>query len=188
MNQASFTIRKSKLERELIKIAKTLGAASKWNQSTVIELTITDGLLTLVVPGSRIEVKCETKSTAKATIGFFYFKNIVQTWNNIIIECFILDNVIKIGVTSFKAKSTFFESDRILRSIKLPMNYSVYHLLQLENRGFTPEEIDFNGLEFAVHQAKKDFKLTVRKTKELLKIYGVTAAEIEELLNSKIRQ
>lgn len=188
MNQASFTIRKSNLERELIKISKMLGAASKWNRTTVIELTITDRLLTLVIPGSRVELKCETKSTAKATIGFFYFKDIVQTWKELIIECIIMDNIIKIGVTSFRAQSTFFESDRILRSIKLPMNYSGYHLLQLENRGFTPEEIDFNGLEFAVHQAKKDLKSTIRKTSDLLKIYGVTTAEIEELVNSKIRK
>jgi hypothetical protein len=39
-----------------------------------------------------------------------------------------------------------------------------------------------------LHQAKKDFKLTISKTKELLKIHGVTAAEIEELLNSKKRK
>lgn len=188
MNQASFTIRKSKLEKELIKTAKMLGAASKWNQTTVIELTITDGLLTLVIPGSRVELKCVTKGTAKASIGFFYFKNIVQTWKDLIIDCIVMDKVIKIGVTSFKAQSTFFESDRILRSIKLPMNYSGYHLLQLENKGFTPEEIDFNGLEFELHQAKKDLKSTIRQTQELLKVYGVTAIEIEELLNSKIKK
>lgn len=99
-----------------------------------------------------------------------------------------MDKVIKIGVTSFIAQSTFFESDRILRSIKLPMNYSGYHLLQLENKGFTPEEIDFNGLEFELHQAKKDLKSTIRQTTELLKVYVVTTVEIEELLNSKIKK
>jgi hypothetical protein len=65
MNQASFTIRKSKLERELIKTAKMLGIASKWNQTTVIELTITDGLLTLVIPGSGVELKCKQKVPLK---------------------------------------------------------------------------------------------------------------------------
>jgi hypothetical protein len=187
MNQASFSIRKSKLEAELKKKSRILGKLSDWNKNTVIELTITDGLLTLVIPGSRIELPCLTKSTAKATISFFYFKKIIQTWNDLKIECIIMDSTIKIGVTSFKAQSTFFESDRILRSINLPMNYSGYHLLQLDNRGFTAEEIDFNGLEFELYQAKKSLKASIRKTTELLQIYGVTAVEIEELLNNKIK-
>ena len=90
-------------------------------------------------------------------------------------------------MTSFSAQSTFFETDMILRSIKLPMNYSDYHLVQLENRGFTQEEIDFNGLEFQLHHAKKNLKSNIRKTRELLKVYGVSVIEIEELLNKKIK-
>lgn len=187
MNQASFTISKMKLFNELKKSAKILGAKSKWNQYTVIELTITDGLLTLVIPGSRFELKCETKSTAKATIGFFYFRDIIKNWTQLNVECAITENTIKIGVTSFKAQSTFFESDRILRSIDLPINYSDFHLLRLEHHGFTKEEIDFNGLEFELHQAKKNFKSTIRKTSDLLRIYGISAIEIEELLNAKIK-
>ncbi|SDW56476.1 hypothetical protein [Flavobacterium degerlachei] len=57
MNQASFKIRKSKLLNELTKITKALGPVSKWNRYTTIELTITDGLLTLVITGIRLEVK-----------------------------------------------------------------------------------------------------------------------------------
>ena len=187
MNQASFTISKIKLYNELKKTAKVLGAKSKWNQYTVLELTITDGLLTLVIPGSRFELKCETKGTAKATIGFFYFKDIINNWTQLNVECVITENTIRIGVTSFKAQSTFFESDRILRSIDLPINYSDFHLLRLEYHGFTKEEIDFNGLEFGLLQAKKNFKSTIRKTYDLLKIYGISAIEIEEILNAKIK-
>lgn len=187
MNQASFTIRKSVLEKALIKKSKLIGLASKYNNNTTIELTITDGLLTLVVPGSRVELKCETVSTAKATIGFFYFKNIIQSWNNLKVECIITTKTIKIGATSYHAQSTFFESDRILRSIKLPMNYTAHHLLQLENKGFTEEEIAFNDLEFAVYQAKKELKANIRKTVSYLKQYGVTTEEIEALINSKIK-
>jgi mevalonate kinase len=67
------------------------------------------------------------------------------------------------------------------------MNYTDYHLLRLEHHGLTPEEIEFNGLEFQLNQAKKNFKSTIRKTAELLKSYGVSATEIEELLNNKIK-
>lgn len=128
-----------------------------------MELTITDGLLTLVIPGVRLEVKCETKNTAKATVSLFYFRDIINTWNNLEVECIILDEAIKLGVTSVRAQTTFFENDSILRSINLPINYSDLHLLQLENKGFTPEEIGFNKLEFELHDTKKHLKLNIEK-------------------------
>ncbi|OAB25320.1 hypothetical protein SAMN05444395_10947 [Flavobacterium fryxellicola] len=131
MNQASFRIRKSKLLNELKKITKTLGPATKWTIYTTIELTITDGLLTLVIPGVRLELKCETSGTAKASLGLYYFREIIKNWKDLQLQCFIHDDEFKIGVTSIKAKTTFFENDSILRSINLPINYSELHLLQL---------------------------------------------------------
>jgi len=186
VNQASFKIRKSKLLNELKKVTKTLGRVSKWNRYTTVELTITDGQLTLVIPGMRVELQCETTSTAKATLGLFYFKDIVNNWKDLQLECFILDEQFKIGITSIKAKTTFFEDHSILRSIHLPINYSELHLLQLEHKGFTAEEIDFNELEFEIYYAKKHLKSNIKKAKEILMPYGITLKEIEELIQRKI--
>jgi hypothetical protein len=186
MNQASFKIRKSKLLNELKKITKALGPVSKWNRYTTIELTITDGLLTLVVPGIRLEVKCKTTSTAKAALGLFFFRDIIKNWATLHLECFIHDNVFKTGVTSIKAQTTFFENDSILRSINLPINYSEMHLLQLEHKGFTEEEIDFNKLEFELYYAKKHLKSNIKKTIEIIGLYGVSSKEIEDLIQSKV--
>lgn len=186
MNQASFKLKKSKLLNELKKITKALGPISKWNRYTQLELTITDGLLTLVIPGVRLEVKCETNNTAKATLGLFYFRDIINTWNNLEVECIICDYELKLGITSVRAQTTFFETDSILRSINLPINYSDLHLLQLENKGFTTEEIGFNKLEYQIHIAKRTLKANIKKTKDILNVYGVTNKEIEELLQKKI--
>lgn len=186
MNQASFKLRKSKLLNELKKITKPLGPVSKWNRYTTIELTITDGLLTVVISGVRVELKCETTGTAKASLGLFYFRDIIKNWNHLYLECFIYDNEFKIGVTSIKAKTTFFEDDTILRSIKLPINYSEMHLLQLEHKGFTAEEIAFNELEFELYYAKKHLKLKIKKAIDILGLYGVTSKELEELIERKI--
>ncbi len=49
MHQASFTIRKSKLKTELTKMQKALATMYKKKTYTVLELTITDDLLTLVI-------------------------------------------------------------------------------------------------------------------------------------------
>ena len=186
MNQASFSIQKSKLLNELKSMAKTLGRASKYTTATVLELTITDNKVTLVIPGAKFELDCKTKATAKATIGFFYFKDIVQNSKEGQLEVVILDKVIKVGITSFHAQTTFFEDDSILRSIKLPINYTDLHLLQLDNKGYTIEELRFNNLEFEIHYAKKNLRTNILKAKTLLGVYGVSKKEIEDLINQKI--
>lgn len=187
ISNSSFTIRKSKLVNELKKLTAATGKISKYNKSIVLELTITDNLLSLVIPGIKLEVACETTSTAKATIGLFYFKDIIQSLKGLKVLCNIFQDEIKIGDTSIKCQTTFFEDDSILRSIKLPINYTDYHLLQLENRGFTIEELRFNDLEYAVYISQKRLKKNISKTRELLSVYGVTAKEIEELIDKKIR-
>jgi hypothetical protein len=187
MNQASFKLRKSKLVNEIKKITKTLGPVTKWTRYTTIELTITDGLLTLLIPGVRLGLKCETIGTAKASLGLYYFRDIIKNWKDLQLECLIHDEEFKIGVTSIKAKTTFFENDSILRSINLPINYSELHLFQLEHNGFTAEEIDFNKLEFELYYAKKHLKSNIEKTIDILGLYGVTTSEIEELIQGKIK-
>lgn len=187
MNQASFTIKKSKLVEELKNMTKSLGRVSKYTKSTILELTITDDLLTLVIPGIKLEMECKTKSTAKASIGLYYFKDIIQTFNGLDITCNISNDEIKIGGTTVNCQTTFFETDSILRSIKLPINYTDLHILQLENNGYTIEELRFNELEFVVYHAKKNLKKNIRNTKDILGVYGFTAKEIEELIDKKIR-
>lgn len=183
MNEARFTIRKSILNRELVKMAKSL---STINRGGTIEFTIIDNSVTLVTPGIKVELPCKTISTAKFTFGFFYFKEIIKDWKTPIIEFVITDNNMRIDKSHFKVQTTFFENDSILRSITLPINYTGYHLLQLEPKGFTLEELRFNSLEFEVDRAERSLKSNITKTIALLGIYGVTKKEIEELVQSKI--
>ena len=187
MNQASFTIQKATLSNGLKNIVKVIGKMSKTNVHTVVELTITDGLLTIIIPGAKLELECQTNSTAKVTLGFFYFTDIIEASKESYVDAFILDNTIKIGLASYNAKTTFFENDSILRSIKLPINYTDYHLLNLDSKGYTIEELRFNNLEFEIHHAKKRLKSNTNKAKNLLSVYGITKKEIEELIDKKIK-
>lgn len=187
MHKATFTIRKSKLKSELTKMLKAYKGISKKAPAATLELTITDGLLTLVVPGIKLEVPCKTSSTVKVSIGFYYFYEVIKSWKDLLIEFTIIDDEMQIGVSKFKVQTTFFEDDKILRSIKLPINYTDYHLLQLENKGFTIEELRFNELEFEVYQAQKRLRRNINKTKDLLGIYGITSKEIEDIIDKKIK-
>jgi hypothetical protein len=187
MNHSSFTVKKSKLIKELKKMTTALGRISKYNKLTILELTITDNLLTLVIPGIKLEIECQTQSTAKATIALYYFKDIIQSIKDLNIKCDIFNDEIKIEGTSFHCQTTFFETDSILRSIKLPINYTDFHVLQLENNGYTIEELRFNKLEFVVYNAIKNLKYNIEDSKKILSVYGVTSNDIEELINKKIK-
>jgi hypothetical protein len=74
----------------------------------------------------------------------------------------------------------------IFLNFQLKINYSDYHLLQLENKGFTDEEINFNKLVHEIHMAKKRLKSNIKKMKDILSIYEVTSKEMEELIHRKI--
>ncbi|RAR73715.1 hypothetical protein [Flavobacterium aciduliphilum] len=108
MNHSSFTINKSKLLKELNLIAKVIGRKSKQTKNIVAELTITDNLLTIVLPGIKETIECFTFSSAKATLRFYYFKDLIETSNNPEIECTIFDNELRIGTTAIAVKTTFF--------------------------------------------------------------------------------
>ena len=186
MNKSSFKIRKSKLKTELEKIHKAYKAISVKSKSKVLEITITDNLITLVIPGAKLEVPCETLSTAKATLDFLYFYDIVKSWSETFMEVIFKDNEMQIGITKIKVQTTFFENDSILRSINLPLNYTDWHLLQLDQKGFTIEELRFNKLEFEVYHAKKRLTRNINKALDILGLYGVTKKDIENLIKSKL--
>lgn len=185
MNSSSFTIKKSVLLNTLKELTKVLNKVSKY-KFTVLEMTVTDGKLTLVIPGAKYILDCETIHSAKGTIDLPYFLDIIKSQKKQSITCTFTDDTIEIMGLFIKIQTTFFETDKILRSIKLPINYSDWHLLKLEKEGFTIEEIEFNKLSYEVNCAKRRLRANIRKTTEVLQIYGISKKEIQEFISKKI--
>ncbi|MDP5097494.1 MAG: hypothetical protein NWP90_07450 [Flavobacterium sp.] len=78
---------------------KALATMYKKKSYTVLELTITDNLLTLVISGIKLELPCKTVHSAKASFDFHYFYDIVKTWKGVSFECVVTDNQLQIGVS-----------------------------------------------------------------------------------------
>ncbi|WP_140484756.1 hypothetical protein [Flavobacterium sp. GSA192] len=186
MNSSSFSIKKSILLKTLKELSRVLGRISKLNKSTVLEITITNEKLTLVIPGAKHILDCDTTNTVKATINLFYFLEVISSQKKTKIHCKFTEGKIDIEGLTLNIQTTFFETDKILRSVKMPLNYTDWHLLRLEKEGFTKEEIEFNNLNYKVYCAKRTLKLNISKTFDLLKIYGVNEKDIEEIINKKI--
>jgi hypothetical protein len=154
----TFTAKKSKLLNTLKLVKVAIGKRSAKNITAVGELTVIDGKVTFALPGAIFNLNCSTNGTCKATFLFGHFRQIIIDSKAIETKVTITEGTIKINSVVMSAKTTFFENDRILRTIDLPMNYTDADLLQLTKQGYTYEELDFNKLLPAINAAEEKLK------------------------------
>jgi len=184
---AAFTIGKSILLKNLSNFIKILGRSHK--TKATIEITIIDNFIQLVVPGINLKLPAVTKSTAKFTVPLLYFNDVVKTHRLDPLLFIIEGDMIKADGYAFKAKTTFFETDEILRSIDLPINYKEGHLIKMGRSGeYTSAEIAFNNLEKQRIAALKTLKDDINKMALIARKYGFSRKEIDQFINSKIHK
>ena len=152
---------------------------------TVIELTVTNGLLTLAVPGAILRVPCVTTGTCKATMRYRYFFQMIEDSADKVISIEIKEGEINIGGVRTGIKTTFFEDDSILRTINLPVNYREIDILRLPDDGFTAEEIRFNVLDLLLAKAQNKLKERIEIAYSALSAYGVSEEDIVALVEKR---
>jgi len=124
--------------------------------ATSCEMTVTDGKVTFTVPGAEFFLMCETRGgAARATLPYLYFMDIVKQQKEKEAEFKITEGEIIIGNLTFSAATCFFNDDKILRTINLPLNYTDADLLRLRNGKYTIEELDFNKMFAKLARAEK---------------------------------
>jgi len=185
---SSVKIKKSTLNAAF----RSLGAAVRkqkkfYKDLTVIELTVTNGLLTLAVPGSIVSKQCTTVGTCKATLRYNYFFQLIEDCTHKLISIEIKEGEININGVRKIVNTTFFENDSILRTINLPVNYRDIDLLRMPHEGFTIEELRFNLLALPLMKAEKKLKDNIEMAYSKLFEYGVTEEDIIELVEKRGR-
>lgn len=181
---ASFTLASSKLLAPLRKLKRFSKAAHK--KESTLEVTIIEGLVELVIPGSFQQIISSTSGSAKFTIGLLYFIDVLQSSPNAV-TYIVTPNRLSIGNLSIAVATTFFETDRILRSIDLPVNYTFKDVARLYlSTKYTSEEIQFNNLTEDVEAAVKRINTDIKKIASLTKIYGISKKEVEEMLFKRL--
>jgi hypothetical protein len=150
------------------------------------EITLIDNYVRVSIPGSAFGFACESKGTAKATLLFRDLYSLVDHHSFVDILVDFYDESLKFGAVQVKAKTSFFKSDRILRTIVLPNKYSDLDLLLLKNEGYTKEELEFNNLLGLIDHAERRVFCNVRQSALYLKEYGISAKDIKQLLIEKL--
>lgn len=176
---------------ELSKVFKQLkaGVPKSTKIKTTCELTLTNKLATFITPGAIFSLEVISVGSAKVAFDLISFARIVNSFNKKELKIEIGSENIVIETFHFKAQSTFFENDNILRSISLPINYTDIDLLALSfSKKYTIQELKFNKLWPLVSQAEQNYKQNLKNASFLFQQYGVTINELELLLKKKIQK
>ncbi|PCH67001.1 MAG: hypothetical protein COC01_06785 [Bacteroidetes bacterium] len=100
--------------KEFLNTLKLLKAAvpgrSAKAKRITCEITITNGKVTFVVPGCTQAIKCETKGSAKLTLPFLYFLEIVKSLKTVEAEFRITEGEVSVGILKFNAQTCFLRT------------------------------------------------------------------------------
>jgi hypothetical protein len=185
---ARFQLKTKVLKQTLAKMKVALKSTALDKRTVYCEITITDDKITLTCPGVTYTVDAETSGMAKVALPYLYLANILKDQKDVEIEASVSNNWLTLGSVKVAAKTTFMESDKILRSVNLPLNYNDADLLKMPEQGFTKEELQFNRLETSFDNAQDKLGVNILKAYKVLRVYGFTYEEIEKLVNQKVRQ
>ncbi len=173
---------------ELLAILKFLRAAIPKRIKVfqrIMEVTIKTNQVSFVVAGASKTLVCVANGPAKFTMSFPYFYDMVSTTIKSNSDISVGDWFMMFNGSTIHVETCFFQDYSILKSIDLPMNYTVSDILRLSLQ-YTEEEIEFNKLNEEQSKAYKalanDTQLVVSK----LKKYGFSQIEIEKFIHDKI--
>ena len=97
----------------------------------------------------------------------------------------VTEGQLQINKVTIKANTTFIKDDRILRTIKLPVNYDNADVIRLLN-DHTPEELAFNNIFGKVNRELVRLDSNIANAYRALGQYGVTREELKSLVGPKL--
>jgi len=185
-NSASIIVERAEFANVLSRL-KTLSKATRQRDKT-LEVTVCDNYLKLVVPGINLLCKARTNGSAKFTIPLWHFTNMVKAAPDLELYISLEPNEIRFRSFRLKVETTFFETDAILRSIDLPVNYTHIDIARMYLSGrYTPEEIAFNNLTEKVTHAITRLKIDIDKVTNILKPYGFDRQAVDAIIKARLK-
>lgn len=168
-------------------IQKLLKAAKSWKLTTRIEITVLDGTIQLVGPGFVRNLDALTTGSCKLVVPVMQWYDIVHTSQEKKLKIVVTEGEAMVGRVSVRANTTFFETDKILRSIQLPVNPKAIDYGKLEYQGYTQDELQFNGVDYKIAQSKKDFEESIRLAALNLNQFRISKEELKEIVLNRLR-
>lgn len=183
-----FELDTKEAQQTFTEIKKILTAGKAWKITTRIEITVLDGKIQLVGQGFIIEKNALTTGSCKLVIPAYHWYEIVKMATSPILKVVVSDGEAMVGKVSVKVQTTFFQTDKILRSIFLPVNPKSIDYWKLQFQGYTKEELEFNGLVGRIEKAKEELDQSIKLAAIHLSPFRISEMEIREMVLSRIRE
>lgn len=184
VKKCSLTCKTCELQ-ETMKFLSTAVPKNKKGKLYNCEITVKTNEVNFVVIGATKTIYCNATGPVKVSLPFWYFNDIVRLISRNYITIDVSEGFLTIGKLTVSTSTCFFQDDSILRSVNLPMNYTVADLMRI-NDHYTPEEIAFNKLDVLIKNNTDTISQDVRKIAVILKKYGIAVKDIQEFVYEKI--
>jgi len=169
-------------------IQKILKAAKYWKLTTRIEITVLNGAIQLVGPGFLRNLNALTTGSCKLVVPALQWFDFIQSSQEKLLKVVVTDGEAMVGRVSVRVNTTFFETDKILRSILLPVNPKPIDFWKLQYQGYTKDELEFNQVIAQIDLANKELEMAFRKASPLFNEFRITGKELRELVLNRIRE
>lgn len=169
-------------------IKKFFTAAKSWKITTTIELTVIDGLVQVVGSGFVREIKALTTGSCKLVVPVIHWYELFDSTSTPMVKIVVTDGEAMVGRVTVRVRTTFFETDQILRSIQLPANPKALDYLKLDYQGYSKDELQFNLVAAKVEWAKKKLDECIRLAAINLNPFRFRKAEVKQMVLARLRE
>lgn len=183
-----FELDTKQAQRTFTEIKRILTAAKNWKITTRIEITVLDGKVQLVGQGFVLELDALTTGSCKLVIPAYHWYELVKTTPNPVLKVVVSEGEAMVGKVSVRVQTTFFETDKILRSILLPANAKPLDYWKLQFQGYTHEELEFNGLVGRIEKAKKELDQSIKLAALKLSPFRISESDVREYVMERVKE
>ncbi|MCH6199714.1 hypothetical protein MMU07_08990 [Aquiflexum sp. LQ15W] len=183
-----FEINTREAKKVFLEIKRLMSLTKTWKLTSSIEITVLDGKIQLVGQGFVKEMDASTTGTCKLVVRALYWFDLVDMTQDKIFKVVVTHGEAMVRTVTVPVQTTFFETDRILRSIPLPANPESIDYWKLEYQGYTVDELQFNNVATKIPKAKKEFEACIRKAALLLRPFRISNSELREIVLDRLRE
>ena len=191
---------KTKDLRRVIKLIKQGQPRRRAYKKRLITIVVRKNKIEILTPGKIYPINAKCSEQAIVKLPQYYLESIIKTYKEQDFTCKVEDGKVAVGQTEsyipdIKAEVLKDDSDLndymnklqkiIENEIDLTINYSDRELLWIKNK-YKIEELEKNKIIDRIYDAQLRKDDNLKKTYNLLKIYGITKYDLNKLVDGYI--
>lgn len=177
-----FELSAKEAQQTFKEIKQILSGVKLWKITTRIEITVKDGQIQLVGLGFTKVINSLTTGSCKLVVPVVHWFELIKMSREKTIKIVVTEGEAMAGKVSVKVQTSFFDTDKSLKSIILPVNPKPIDFWKLQYQGYTKEELEFNQVIAQIESANKELERAFKKASPLFTGFRITGKELREIV------